>query len=205
MIRINGPNQIRIQSQKKDDFFIFIDMDGVISYWMKDACKLCGVDLDDKEIRDKLKSGIRLEDMGIVSDEEMWSLITEEGEDFWANLELFPWSKELVRRMEKLGDVFFLTSPGSCIHSPSGKMEWIKEHFGIEYMKKTIITKHKYMCAAPNRVLIDDEKNKVQKFREFGGHAFIWPDCLCLLDGDKDVNGVTDKLEKIVRSLSRRM
>jgi len=186
---------------KNNDFIIFIDMDGVISFWFKDACKLCDIDLNDKQIRDKCKNGIRLEDLGIVTDEDMWKKISDAGTDFWANLELFPWSKELIKRMEKLGDVFFLTSPGSCITSASGKMKWIRKHFGNEYVEKIIMTKHKYMCAAPNRILIDDVKEKVEKFREFGGHALVWPDFLYFLDGEKDVNRVMDKLEKKIRSL----
>ena len=200
MVSVQDPNRINICAEKKNksDFIIFLDLDGVLSSWLTAACKICDVDIDDTDIRDKLKSGIYLDKMGVISEKDMWEKIDKHGTDFWRNLEPLPWADKLIKEMEKLGKVCFLTSPGYCLSAPTGKMQWIKDK-GYNIMN-LIIAKEKHYCAAPNRILIDDSDNKIAKFREYGGHAFHWPNDFKLIDGDEKVDEVIEKLKKEIES-----
>ena len=113
-----------------------------------------------------------------------------------------PWADKLIKEMEELGQVYILTSPGECTSAATGKMNWIKKHFP-EYITKFICTKDKWMCAAKNRILIDDSEKKIRKFRERNGHAFLWPNDLKLLDGDIDVDETIEKLKAEIKEYKK--
>jgi len=195
MVEIQGTNQIKIcYGGRKNEFHVMIDLDGVLVQWIGAVCGLSNIDINDEDIRAELKAGEYVCDLGIITEEDMWSKIEKEGTEWWENLELFPWTKKLVEEMEKLGQVYFLTSPGECTTAPSGKMAWIKKHFP-DYITKFICVKDKWLCAAKNRILIDDSEKKIRKFREYNGHAFLWPNDLKLLDGDVDVDETIEKLK----------
>jgi len=199
MVQIQGSNKIKLSyGPEKKEFIIGIDMDGVISQWLMSACKTCDLDINDEDLRAELKEGALLDQMGVIDEKDLWKLIKAEGVEWWANLGINPWSKKLVEEMEKLGTVYILTSPGSCTTAPSGKMEWIEKHFP-DLVTKFICGKDKWLCANKNRILIDDSTDKVEKFREHGGHAFLWPNDLKLLDGDEDVDEAIEKLKEEIK------
>jgi len=167
-------------------------MDGVLSNWMDKACETVDVDPTDDKIRSQLKGGAWLDDIRGIDEKDMWDKISAGGTDWWANLEIFDWSKRLVNRMKKEGEVYFLTSPGSCIPAPSGKMQWIENH--LQMVEQLIIAKDKHLCAGPNRLLIDDSEKKIEAFRKNGGHAFHWPMQYRIDDGDENIDDVFEKL-----------
>jgi len=203
MVKIAGPDKIKLSyGPKKKEFICMVDLDGVLTQWLMATCKTCDIDINDEDIRAELKDGTYLDEMGIISEEDLWKKIDAEGTDWWANLELAPWTKKLIKAMEELGTVYILTSPGVCTTAPTGKMEWIKKHF-TEYIDKLIIVKDKWLCAGKNRILIDDSANKVEDFREHGGHAFHWPNDLALLDGDIDVDETIEKLKKEIEEYKK--
>jgi 5'(3')-deoxyribonucleotidase len=203
MVKIAGPDKIKLSyGPDKKEFIINVDLDGVISQWLDAACTTCDIDINDEDIRAELKDGIYLDEMGIISEEELWKKITAEGTDWWANLGVNPWAKKLIEEMGKLGTVYLLTSPGSCIPAPSGKMEWIDKHFP-DLLTKLICGKDKFRCASKNSILIDDSAKKVEAFREYGGHAFHWPNDLRLLDGDEDVDEVIEKLKEEIKEYKK--
>ena len=199
MIKIKCPYNLKTAKKKEINFISFVDLDGVLTNWLDATAKLCKIDVNDKEIRDELKKGTFIDDLGIVSEDELWQRIESEETDFWARLEEFPWTQKLVEELEKISEVYFLTSPGSCVPAPSGKMEWIKNHFGEEYITKLIICKDKYICASDKRILVDDSKKKIDKFREYGGHVFLWPNCYVLLDEEKDWKEAIDELKEEIK------
>jgi len=197
-VKIQSPNNLKCGSKKEVKFICFVDMDGVMTYWLKAACDVCGIDIHEKDLYSKLKDeNMLLDKTGYIKEKDMWSKIDKAGTDFWANLEILPWAKKLIAEMKKLGDVYFLTSPGTCIPAPSGKMEWIEKHFP-DLLEKLIICKDKEMCANKNTILIDDSEKKIEAFRDAGGHAFLWPNCLKLLDEDIDVD---ETLEQLVEEI----
>jgi len=199
MVKIAGPNKIKLSyGPDKKEFIIAVDLDGVLTQWLMAACKTCDIDINDEDIRAELKDGVYLDKLGIISEEDMWEKINAKGTEYWANLKPNTWTKKLVEEMEKLGTVYILTSPGSCITAPSGKMAWIEKHFP-DLLTKLIIVKDKWICAGKNRILIDDSENKIEDFREHGGHAFHWPNDLALIDGDIDVDETIEKLKEEIK------
>ncbi|GMH41898.1 hypothetical protein BSKO_09808 [Bryopsis sp. KO-2023] len=77
---------------------------------------------------------------------------------FYRNLELFPGVLEAVKEMEQVGCVVrFCTSTHPVCHSRCAleKMDWIKENFGEDYVRKVIITSDK--TSVKGDILIDDK------------------------------------------------
>ena len=203
MVKIQGPNKIKLSyGPGKKEFTIFCDLDGVLTKWLEAVCELCDIDIHDEDIRDELKDGTYIDEMGVITEEDMWARIDSKGVEFWENLESTSWAKKLIEAMEKLGTVYILSSPGSCISAPSGKMSWIEKHFP-DYITKLICVKDKWLCASKNRILIDDSYKKIEAFREHGGHAFLWPNDIALLDGDIDVDETIEKLKKEVKEYKK--
>lgn len=199
-MKICSPDKIILAKKKKENVRIFLDMDGVVAYWEKAAAESCDIDYEDTDIREKLKGGERLDDM-VGGDDVMWPKIDKAGEEWWQNLEKFPWADRLYEELNKLSDDFsFLTSPSSNPVCASGKIKWLQKHFGNKF-KGFLIGKNKHLCAGPNTILIDDDKKKVKKFREYGGHAYLWPHPLVLLDGDKDPDDVIDEVIEQIKEI----
>ncbi len=200
MVKIQGTNQIKVGSKEKENKFkIMLDIDGVVAFWLSETANLLDVDMEDTEIREKIKKGVRFEDLCDYDEDEMWKRINKQDLLFWSGLELFPWSKKLYNRLEKHGEVCFLTSPGkrndTAAVASHGKILWIEEHFKTN---KYIIAYNKHFCASKDTILVDDDEKKIKNFRDAGGHTFLWPNCLSLIDGDIDVDEVIkDLVEEI--------
>jgi len=201
-INIQSPNKISL-AKKKRKIKIFLDMDGVLSDWLGGACRLCNVDLNDKKIREELKK-----EKGFlenhVDEQVLWDEIRAAGEDFWADLELFPWAKKLYNTLKELGDEFsILSSPGKfpdvACTACHGKVYWLDEHF--DNNKDYIFAYNKAICANENAILVDDSQHKIDPFIEAGGHGFLWPDPLSLMDGDVDVDKTIDELVTYIKQL----
>jgi 5'(3')-deoxyribonucleotidase len=196
MVRIQSPNKIILAKKKKKKIKIFLDMDGCISDWLGAACNLCDIDLNDTDIREglKKKNGF-LEDF--VDEKVLWKNIEEAGVGYWENLDIFPWAKKLYKSLEELGDDFsILSSPGKFTEIASlacdGKVLWLDKHF--DNKKNYIFAYNKSICASENTILVDDSQHKIDPFVEEGGHGFLWPNPLSLIDGDKDVDDTIDEL-----------
>ena len=190
-MKIQGPDRIILAGKKKEkQLRILVDIDGVCGNFNKSSCKICDIDIEDDEVRKHLKGGGRIDKF--ISDEEMWDKINEAGEDFWADMELLPWARDLYNTLEKKGDLLaFLTSPSDNPICAAGKIKWIKKHFDT---KNFIITPRKHFCATPNSILVDDTQKKVDQFIKYGGNAFLWPNSLSFEDGDKEI-------EKVIKDL----
>lgn len=203
MVNIQSANKILLAKKKKTKVQIFLDMDGVISDWLGAACKLCDIDLNDEEIREAIKTENGwLEDF--VDEKTLWKNIGDAGVGYWENLELFPWSKKLYKKLEELGDDFaILTSPGKYTEIASnacnGKVLWLDSHFNNK--EDYIFAYKKFLCANENAILVDDSPNKIDPFNEAGGHGFLWPDPLSLLDGDINVDDTIDELVGYIKRM----
>lgn len=201
-MKIQGPNKIILaKNKKKEGLIIFLDMDGVFCFWEKAAAKILDLDLEDKEIRDKVKGGKRLETF-VGGDSVMWPKIDKEGVEWWRDIEILPWGMELYEKLKEKADHFcFLTSPSNNSTCAAGKIEFFKKHFGDGF-REYLIGRNKEFCASPRSLLVDDSESKIKKFRKFGGHAFQWPCPLTLLDGDKNVDDVIEELMDYIDELS---
>lgn len=161
---------------------ILCDLDSVLSNWLQSACNLMGVDLDNPNNVARLKTE-RLE--ALVGKGAMWSAISKQGQSFWEGLQPLPWCETLFRGLQqKVGDehVFILTAPSSDAASAAGKIKWCKKHLKIP-TERIVITPSKWLLARKDSFLLDDTPKQVNRFRENGGGAFLWPNQLDILDG----------------------
>ncbi len=178
---------------------IFYDLDGVNVDWEGRAIEILG--LNKAKIMSELKSGKKLEDIY----PQIYEKIEESGTDFWTGLELYPWAQELINLGRKYGEVAFLSSGGN-IHrrtnavadANAGKTRYVAKNFpGIPL----ILTREKYLCANPNAILIDDTKEKVDKFRDYGGVGFNFPHPYKIIDKDIELKTVLRDLEKVLSTM----
>ena len=200
-MKMQDPNRIVLgEKKKKNKLRILLDLDGICAYWEKSAAHTCGLDYEDKEIRDALKNGKRLEKF-VGGDSKMWPMIDKEGEDWWTNLEKLPWTDKLIDLLKQESDDFcILTSPNRNPICASGKIKWMQQYFG-ETFKDFLIGANKHLCATPDSLLIDDTEKKVNKFREYGGHAFLWPHPLKIIDGDIKIEDVIQDLKDYIKEI----
>lgn len=203
MIRTQGDNKIIIAAKsRKDQLRIFCDVDGVVAFWEKSAAKTLNVDLEDKEIREQIKGGKKIESF-VGGDDKMWPMIDKEGVDWWANMEKLPWADRLFEELTKATkDFSFLTSPSSNPICAQGKIMWLKKHFGEDF-RDFLIGRNKHLCASSVTLLVDDNKGKCKKFRKYGGHTFLWPNPLELLDDEKKLEKTFDELLSYIEELKK--
>lgn len=139
---------------------IFLDMDGVL------------VDLEGG-LR---KAGLHEAD---YDRDEFWAKIAHLGTDFWANLDPYLWTSELVLAAYKTvgqANVFILSAPSrTCDPVCSGKFMWLRKCLP-EFVDggRVIFAKQKHLLAAPGRLLIDDKRQNCEDFYYNYGHAWLF-------------------------------
>lgn len=97
--------------------------------------------------------------------------------DFWKKLDKTPECLQIIELVEFLfgaENVCLLTSPSLETGSASGKFAWIYNNLP-EYQRRFLIGAPKHFCAHGGSVLIDDSDRVVDKFREAGGYAVLYP------------------------------
>ena len=200
-MKIQDPNRIILsEKKKKKNFVILLDLDGVLAHWEKAAVKACDLDYKDEKLRTSLKNGKNLNKI-VGGDSKMWPMINKKGEEWWENLERFTWADKLIDLVKKEADEFcILTSPNRNPICASGKIKWMQKHFDKKF-KDFLIGNKKHLCATPNSLLIDDTEKKVNKFRECGGHAFLWPHPLKIIDGDLKIEDVLQDLKDCIEGI----
>jgi 5'(3')-deoxyribonucleotidase len=152
---------------------ILIDLDGVVTDFVKGAAKLFQLEHDEL-LKQWIPGCYEMEKTLGISTSKFFGKIEEAGEDFWANLEPFEYGIELFEFCQKLAPTCFLSSPTlhpSCL---SGKLKWMKKHFGSNF-REYVLTPRKEKCARHDSLLVDDYVNNVDKFRQHGGNAILWP------------------------------
>ncbi len=156
---------------------INLDLDGVAANFCDAACKLFGVDHIDSHRKVNCVS----EYIG-VDKKTFWKEINRRGYKFWAEIEPYPWLKQLVNLVRKYDNNFFLlTAPSDDPECEKGKKIWISKHIGID---RYVFTKARYkyrLSFEPNSVLIDDslknilQWNQNQDKHNIPGYGIIFP------------------------------
>lgn len=152
---------------RKNDFTILLDLDEVITDFIGGAARLWGLTPDETEsLRDRQEWDVLLKISQILdrplTRSEFWEPINN-NEQFWVDLELLPWAEDILRVVSSY-PWYIVTSPSFCGSSWSGKIRWIKQHFGGSF-NKYILTPHKHLLARPGHILIDDSPGNCQSFR----------------------------------------
>lgn len=106
-------------------------------------------------------------------DPRLLEFFAEQGHDFWARLEKYPWCDELYDMCRKFAPTVIMTSPAHIPSSASGKMQWIMEN--LEDVDRFAITPCKHHMSHPGALLIDDSQDGCDAFRNYGGEAYVFP------------------------------
>lgn len=119
-----------------------------------------------------------------ISRGALWDPIVDDGPEFWADLDIYPWAHELLDFVDKIArEVTILTRPlvveggtynfretGLCVE---GKLKWLHRH--LDGAHGVIFTDKKNTVSKPGTLLIDDDEAYEAAFLAAGGHQFIWP------------------------------
>ena len=111
--------------------------------------------------------------MGIEKD-EFWGAVAAAGERFWVDLKEYEWFAEMLKSLQAIGDVTFLSSGTYSPWSLSGKLKWLQTRFGTAF-QDYIFTASKHLLANSHSILIDDYEENVTGFQRHGGKAVLFP------------------------------
>jgi len=163
---------------------LMLDMDGVITDWVRAAHRIHGREhlLEDgyPYLRGKYnwyRDDPRWADMTL---EYFWAAM---GEGFWENVvEWDPSGKLRLSQAEAFfgkENICIVTGPPPCIQTSTaitgsvrGKWKWIAREMP-DYTNRVIFTHEKQWLATPDRTLWDDSPNQVKKFKEAGGNVVL--------------------------------
>ena len=147
-----------------------IDLDGVLTDFSKQLCKLLNKPLDRKY------------DFG--NNPKIWKKIDEAGEEYWATMKWMPDGHELWNYVKKYKPTI-LTAPSRHESSKKGKRVWLREN-----LPKTpyIIDEDKSKHAKKDYILIDDRKKNIDKWEKAGGIGIL----------HKSAKGTIKKLKNIL-------
>lgn len=145
---------------------IFIDMDGVLADFVTAACRVHG--------RQPAHDHERLHEAWGISSREFWWEIESHGDSFWALLDEYSWSRDLVVLAKEFGPISIATSPALSPDCAAGKVAWLQRFFGNNF-REFMIGPRKHLLAKPGAILIDDTVRHCDDFREAGGEAILFP------------------------------
>ena len=154
----------------------YLDVDGILADFERAVLKMYGI-IDEETVQRKIA---QITSWGafpqvLPSTGPGWvHEITLRRENFWLDIELYPWSHEVFDLVKSHFDkVVLMTSPGYWEHAPSARVKWIRKHF--PHADGFAITKTKELFASPYRTLIDDNADWCENFVSHGGKAFCFP------------------------------
>ena len=152
----------------------FVDIDEVLVDFIGAAMSLHGIKLSQVHHMWPETTWSASEALG-WSNNKFWKPINEAGAEFWENLVDKPWINDILFMISgRFSESYLVSAPSLCPTSYTGKVKWIRNRFGSGF-DKFILTPHKELLAAPDRILIDDNPHNVQNFRDNGGQAVLFP------------------------------
>ncbi len=157
----------RLNEDEEDNWYVYVDMDGVIADFDKRFKDLSG-----------LMPQAYVDKHGL---NKFWDLIDEKHKvAFWRGIEIMPGAGKLLNYVSNY-PYEILTAPSIKKQSIIGKGLWIKDKIGTLYSAKPKVTyrpaklKH---TVKPNLtkydVLIDDKKSTIERWNNAGGTAIFY-------------------------------
>jgi 5'(3')-deoxyribonucleotidase len=147
----------------------YLDLDGVIANWTKGMCQAAGVPYY-KEIQLKpyiLDSVLQHTTIDVAH----FPL------EFWINLELYPWSRQLIDLLTKSDPNWrFLTRGAKAHNSFTGKSLWVEKHFPEHIDRLVVCRGSKAFACKHHDILIDDHPQNIKEWWRAGGYGFLWPE-----------------------------
>lgn len=160
---------------------LYVDMDGVLCSFTQGVLALFGhPDPVKGEYDIEGWDGIHGEinryrpDFAHVTHDQVMDAVRDEGHQFWSRLVPYPWTYDLIAVIEDSGTPYNLLTTHAGGESAMGKVQWVRRYLP-HLEKKMILTREKWHCAKPGRVLIDDHHRNIDDWETQGGHAILWP------------------------------
>lgn len=139
----------------KKECRLYVDMDGVITDFIKKYKETTGIDPSEHT----------------SSKKSFWDPIDKAGYDYWAEMEWMPDGKQLWSYIKKYIPEM-LSSPSRQNSSRVGKTDWVKRELpGTRLILRS--SKHKKEFAEPNSILIDDRVSNIDDWNESGGIGIL--------------------------------
>lgn len=155
---------------------ILLDLDEVSCDFRTPAWELHGYSKKDADLLTLQTGKYKIQEILDIEEWKFWETIDNAGVDFWANLEPFEWTENLIDLAADLvGDKnwYILTSPSRHPNCVAGKVMWIQKHLGISF-NRFIFTGHKYLLSDDESILIDDSERHIKNFNK-KGHGILFP------------------------------
>jgi cytidyltransferase-like protein len=145
-----------IMIEKKNQYKIYCDMDGVI------------VDFEDGY---KKLTGKNIKGNHVKGDGDFWQPITDAGANFWINLKWMSDGEKLWKYIKNYSPSI-LSAPSREKSSRIGKEIWVRTNTpGTELILKPAPEKQE--LSEPNAILIDDRKDNIQQWKDAGGIGIL--------------------------------
>jgi 5'(3')-deoxyribonucleotidase len=170
----------------------FVDMDGVLVDFVGGALRR-----HNREVENWPAGEFNMAKVLAMPKRQFWDGLGRA--EFWATLEATPEAHELIALLEaEFGswELCILSSPTRDPQCAAGKVEWLQRCLP-EYQRRFLIGPEKRFCAGPECLLIDDADHNVDRFREAGGCAILFPRPWNRL------HSITDPLAHVVDCIGR--
>lgn len=159
---------------------IYLDMDGVLADFVRSA--ICSLARDPEEVMARIVPGDYdgiYQALQMTEDEFWWKMDATPGgaapgSHLWEHMVPYPWRDRLYSICKKAAPTWILTSPSRSAGSSYGKVRWLQRWLG-ESFRNYVLTPRKWHLARPGTLLIDDSGRNVEKWREAGGAAILFP------------------------------
>lgn len=154
---------------------VFVDMDGVMANFVKAVCSLYKVDYN-SVLKDWIPGewNISKNMPHAKSDFDIFTDIGFKGVHFWRDIQPYNYTGALWGMVSaRFNDAFALTHPTKTVSCFAGKSMWMLYH--VDRLDKLILTTRKELLAAPGRLLIDDNDNNCNAWRDHGGISILVP------------------------------
>lgn len=180
---------------------IFLDMDGVIANFTKKAYEMLGY--SEAEMIESLKTWKVPNNQSVtnqldISSGDFWRAVYRKGSmEFWTSLEVIEEGRELLNELRKIGEVFILSAPTKDKNCWAGKVEWLSKH-RLGFGNNIVLTKHKYLLAGTNKVLIDDAIENIVPWNE----ASQFPTGIYYPQPWNEASAETNKVEYVLNQIS---
>lgn len=159
-------------TEKKTEYIIYVDMDGVLCNFLKGASDATGYDLKQHSQWEQIKG-------------THWKTISKMGSRFWARLPWMPDGKKLwnfVKPYEPRILSAFPQAEQNKQFAIDGKKEWIRKNLSGVKEINIVRGQEKQNFARKGAILIDDSPRNIKQFIQAGGIGILHTDANKTID-----------------------
>lgn len=148
---------------------LFLDMDDVVSDFVTGVSQWFSLPVADR-------SSFSIAKVFNVQPAALQGILHAIGRDvaFWEAIPKTEWADQVMDFARRNFDqIFFATTPTGPA-SATGKMKWLRHHYGIE-VDHVFVNPHKWFLSAPGRLLLDDSPSNCTRWDAHGGTSVLFP------------------------------